>query len=62
MLADDQLDQLAGRFHGGGELAGLALKFRRLLCAVRDDDRRMQPVEVADRAQRRDHVVGESDI
>jgi hypothetical protein len=40
MLADEQIDGLTGRFYRGGENAGLALKLRRLACAVGDDQRR----------------------
>ncbi len=46
-LADQELDRLAGGLHGGGEIARLALEFRRLERAVRDDDRAVEPVEMA---------------
>src|SRR5437899_9473251 len=46
VLADHELHRLAGRRHRDGEVARLALKFRRLERAVADDGRRAQPVQV----------------
>src|ERR1051326_9533325 len=50
-VAHDEVDRLAGGPDGGGELARLALELGRLKRAVPDDERRMQLVEVALRAQ-----------
>src|SRR5262245_66507467 len=55
----DQLDRLARRLHGGGEVPVLALELRRLVGAVGGDDRRVQALELALRAHRMLHVVVE---
>src|SRR5450830_152201 len=58
----DQLDRLAGRLHRRGEIAVLALEFRRLIGAVSDDDGRAQSVDLPLRTHRLLHVVGEFDV
>ena len=42
MLADEQLDRLAGIAQRGGEIARLALELGGLVGAVGDDDRRAE--------------------
>ena len=49
--ADDQLDRFAGGRHGGGEVARLALEFRRLAGADGENERRMQPIDETAAAQ-----------
>src|SRR5204862_7324601 len=58
-VADEQLRGLAGRLDGGGEIARLALEFRGLERPVGEDQRGAELVEVALRAQRVLHLVGE---
>src|SRR6266508_3517567 len=61
-FADQELHRLAGRRQRGGEVARLALELRRLERAVRDDEGGVEPVEMALRAQRLLHLVGELDV
>ena len=49
-LADDQLDRLARGLDRRGEVARLALELRRLAGADGEDQRRVEPVEMALRA------------
>src|SRR6266478_317065 len=58
-FADEEGRRLAIGRHGGGEFARLALELRRLERAVRDDDRRAQPIEVALGTQSCLHLVCE---
>src|SRR5437868_410003 len=51
IVADEEVDRLAGCLQGRGEVACLPLEFRRLIRAVADDERRAQSVKMADRAQ-----------
>ena len=46
-LRDDELHRFACSLDRRGELAGLALKFRRFECSVSDDDGRVKFVEMA---------------
>src|SRR5439155_7562017 len=62
MVADQQFNRLAGRLYRRGEIAGLTLEFRGLAGAIGNDQWCAQLVEVALRAQRRDHLVGEFDV
>src|SRR5262249_57075254 len=61
-LADEQLDWLAGRFHGGMEVAALTLELRRLIGAIGKDERCMELVDMALRAERLLHLVRELDV
>src|SRR5882672_11856300 len=58
-LGDEQLRGLARGFHRGGEIARLALELGRLERAVGQHHRRVEAVEVALRAYRVLHGVGE---
>src|SRR5258706_4698494 len=58
-LRDQQARGLAGGLHGGGEIARLALELRRFQRAVREHERRVQPAQVALRAERVLHRIGE---
>src|SRR5215471_52750 len=62
IIADNEVHGLAGGLDRRGEFAGLPLELRRLVGAATDDQRRVQSVEMADRAQFLDHVVGELDV
>src|ERR1051326_1853648 len=61
-LADEELDRLAGGLDGGGELARLALELGRFQRAVPDDERRVELIEVALRAQLLFGLVVEFDV
>src|SRR5712692_3484914 len=61
-FADQEPDRLAGRRQRGGEVARLALELRRLERAVRDDEGGVERFEMALRAQRLLHLVGELDV
>src|ERR1043165_7567223 len=60
-LAHQERGGLADRLHGGGKVAALALEFRRLERAMRDDHRAVEQMELAlefrrlERAMRDDH-------
>jgi hypothetical protein len=62
VLADQKPRLLAGGFDRSGEFAVLALEFGGFAAAMGDDQRRVQPVEMPYRAQRRDRRVVECDI
>src|SRR5579862_3042392 len=61
VLADEEPRRLPGG-GGGGEFAVLALEFGGLAGAVGDNERRPQPVEMADRAELLDRRVVEPDV
>src|ERR1041384_4399095 len=61
-LADDELDRLAGGLDGGGELARLALELGRLERNVADDERRVQLIQMALRAELLLGLVVELDV
>ena len=58
----DELDRLAGPPHGSRKVAALALKIRRLVGAIGDNQRRAQQMELALRAHLLLHVVVELDV
>ena len=58
----DQLDRLACGLHRRGEVTVLALEVRRFVGAVGNHDRRAQQIEVALRAHRVLHLIGELDV
>src|SRR5262245_19930131 len=60
-LHDGDADRLACRFNRRGEVATLALEFRRLGGAVDERNRRIQPVQMALRRELLLHLVGELD-
>ena len=53
---------LARGLDRGGEVAALALEVRRFESAVAHHDRRIDPVDVALRAERIDHGVGQVQV
>ena len=61
-FADEEFDGLAGGFHRGGKIARLALEFRRLQRPVGNDDRAIEPVDMALRAQLLLDLIGELDV
>jgi len=60
--ADQERDRLAGGLQGGGELAGLALEFGRLVGAVGEDDRAIDPLQMPLGGELLLHLVGELDV
>jgi hypothetical protein len=61
-LADPQLDWLACRLHGRVEVPALALELGRLERTVGEDERGVQAVEMALRAELLLHRIGELDV
>ena len=61
-LAHEQLDGFAGGLHCGRKIARLALELGRFERAIRHDDRRVEVVEMALRAQQVLHLIGERDV
>src|ERR1700692_3994373 len=61
-LADDHLGGLACCPNGREEIFSLALKFRALPGAAGENERRVQAVEMALRAELLHHRIGERDV
>src|ERR1051325_10258935 len=61
-VAHDEVDRLSGGLDGGGELARLALELGRLERTVADDERRVQLIQMALRAELLLGLVVELDV